>query len=73
MIHTPHLLCDGIRMGSEESGTLRWSQKSAQKHQMPNLMIGGSRMSNQSTLLVWLQKQELQLSTASREFETNAA
>jgi excisionase family DNA binding protein len=38
----------------------------AQKHQIPCLMIGGSRKFDPSTLIVWLTKKEPQLAAAAR-------
>jgi excisionase family DNA binding protein len=38
----------------------------AQKRQIPSLMIGGSRMFDPSTLILWLTKKEPQLAVAAR-------
>jgi hypothetical protein len=38
----------------------------AQKRQTPSLMIGGSRMFDPSTLILWLTKKEPQLAVAAR-------
>ena len=39
----------------------------AQKRQIPNLLIGGSRLFDPSTLILWLVKKEPQLAVAARK------
>jgi excisionase family DNA binding protein len=40
----------------------------AAKHQIPNILIGGSRHFDPSTLILWLIKKEPQLAVAARQF-----
>lgn len=44
----------------------------AQKHQIPCLMIGGTRKFDPSTLAAWLTKKEPQLATAARKLKSVA-
>ena len=41
----------------------------AQKRQIPNLMLGGSRKFDPSTLIVWLTKKEPLLAVAARQLK----